>query len=154
YLLFISQTETERILKDALERTGVAIERGVELVGFMQDPRSLEPSPVKVVLRHWSGQLEQAQAPWLIDAEGARSPIRNTLDLSFKGRTMDEAYALGDVHVDGDLSEAEFHLFSTEYGILGLFPLGERRFRVIAGVPPSKVSENGCPAIEDLQAIF
>jgi 2-polyprenyl-6-methoxyphenol hydroxylase-like FAD-dependent oxidoreductase len=154
YLLFISQMETERILRDALERMGVAIERGVELVGFTQVPLTRDPSPVSVVLSHSSGRLERAQAPWLIDAEGTHSTVRNTLGLSFEGRTRDEAYALGDLHVDGTLSEDDFHLFSTEYGFLGLFPLGHRRFRIIAGVPPSKVREDASPAIEDLQAIF
>ena len=33
YLLFISQAETERILRTAVEKKGVRIERGVELVG-------------------------------------------------------------------------------------------------------------------------
>jgi 2-polyprenyl-6-methoxyphenol hydroxylase-like FAD-dependent oxidoreductase len=154
YLLFVSQMETERILRDAIGKLGVAIERGVELVGFTQDPLSRDPSPVRVVLRHPSGSLEQTQAPWLIDAEGAHSIVRTTVGLSFEGRTRDEAYALGDLHVEGDLSEDDFHLFSTEYGFLGLFPLGHRRFRIIAGVPPSIVREEASPALEDLQAIF
>jgi pimeloyl-ACP methyl ester carboxylesterase len=76
YLLFISQAETERILRTAVEKQGVRIERGVELVGLAQDMLSPEPSPVRVVLRHADGQLEQAQAPWLISAEGAHSTVR------------------------------------------------------------------------------
>jgi 2-polyprenyl-6-methoxyphenol hydroxylase-like FAD-dependent oxidoreductase len=154
YLLFVSQMETERILREAIEKLGVAIERGVELVGFAQDTLAPDPSPVKVVLRHPDGRLEEAQTPWLIDAEGAHSTVRATLDLPFKGRTIDEAYALADLHVDGDLAEDDFHLFSTEYGFLGLFPLGQRRFRIIAGVPPSEVDTDTAPAIEDLQAIY
>jgi 2-polyprenyl-6-methoxyphenol hydroxylase-like FAD-dependent oxidoreductase len=154
YLLFLSQMETERILCEAIGRLGATIERGVELVGFTQDALSPDPCPVKVVLRHEGGRLEQAQAPWLIDAEGAHSIGRTTLDLPFMGRTMIETYALGDLHVDGDLAEADFHLFSTEHGFLGLFPLGHRRFRIIAGVPPSKVKKGAAPAIEDLQAIY
>jgi 2-polyprenyl-6-methoxyphenol hydroxylase-like FAD-dependent oxidoreductase len=154
YLLFLSQMETERILREAVEKLGVTIERGVELFGFAQDTLRPDPCPVKVVLRHPDGGLESAQVPWLIDAEGARSTVRTTLDLPFEGRTMAETYALGDVHVDGDLSEVDFHLFSTEYGFLGLFPLGHRRFRIIAGVPPSKAKSDTDPAIEDLQAIY
>jgi 2-polyprenyl-6-methoxyphenol hydroxylase-like FAD-dependent oxidoreductase len=154
YLLFLSQMETERILREAIEKLGVAIERGVELVGFAQDTLTPDPSPVKVVLRHAYGRLEQAQTPWLIDAEGAHSTIRATLDLPFEGRTIDETYALGDLHVDGDLGEDDFHVFSTEYGFLGLFPLGNRRFRIVAGVPPSKARVDTVPAIEDFQVIY
>jgi 2-polyprenyl-6-methoxyphenol hydroxylase-like FAD-dependent oxidoreductase len=154
YLLFISQMETERILREGIEKLGVPIERGVEFVGFAQDTLTSEPSPVTVVLRHANGRLEQAKAPWLIDAEGAHSVVRTTLDLPFEGRTMDEAYALGDMHVDGDLAEDDFHLFSTPHGFMGLFPLGDRRFRIIAGVPPIEARQDTAPAIEDLQAIY
>jgi 2-polyprenyl-6-methoxyphenol hydroxylase-like FAD-dependent oxidoreductase len=154
YLLFISQMETERILREAIEDLGVSIERGVELVAFAQDTRTADPSPVKVVLRHPDGRLEQAEAPWLIDAEGAHSTVRSTLDLPFEGRTMNETYALGDLHVDGDLAEDDFHVLSTEFGFMGLFPLGHRRFRIIAGVPPSEVPGDAAPALADLQAIY
>jgi 2-polyprenyl-6-methoxyphenol hydroxylase-like FAD-dependent oxidoreductase len=154
YMLFISQTKTERILRERVEKQGVAVERGVDLVGFAQDGLSPEPSLVTVVLRHADGRLEEATAPWLIDAEGARSLVRTTLGLHFEGRTRDEVYALGDVHVEGDLGEEDFHLFSTEYGFLGLFPLGDRLFRIIAGVPPIKATTSAAPAIEDLQAIY
>ena len=59
YLLFISQAETERILRTAVEKQGVRIERGVELVGLAQDVLSHDPNPVRVVLRHADGRLEQ-----------------------------------------------------------------------------------------------
>src|SRR5260370_25349511 len=71
YLLFISQAETERILRTAIEKQSVVIERGVALVGLAQDVLSPDPDPVRVVLRHADGRLEQAHAPWLITADGA-----------------------------------------------------------------------------------
>jgi 2-polyprenyl-6-methoxyphenol hydroxylase-like FAD-dependent oxidoreductase len=154
YLLFLSQMETERILQEATAKLGVALERGVRLVAFAQDALTDDPSPVKVVLCHADGRLEQAATPWLIDAEGAHSTVRATLGLPFEGRTIDETYALGDLLVDGDLAEDDFHIFSTEYGFLGLFPLGHRRFRIIAGVPPSKARPATVPALEELQAMY
>ncbi len=154
YLLFVSQVETERILSEALAARGVVIERGVELVGFAQDALASDPSPVKVVLRDVGGRLERAQAPWLIDAEGAHSVVRTTLGLPFEGRTLQGAYALGDIRVDGELAEEDFHAFSTEGGFMGLFPFGGRRFRIIASVPPSKANDEAAPTLEYLQAIF
>ncbi|HTQ48289.1 MAG TPA: FAD-dependent monooxygenase [Polyangiaceae bacterium] len=154
YLLFVSQMETERVLREALAARGVDIERGVELVGFAQDALAPDPSPVQAVLRHAGGRLERARAPWLIDAEGAHSVVRATLGLPFEGRTIRGAYALGDIRVDGDLAEDDFHLFSTEHGFMGLFPFGGRRFRIIAGVAPSMASDDTAPTLEDLQAIF
>ncbi len=154
YILFLSQTETERILGDAVASEGVAIERGVELVGFAQDALSSDASPVRVVLRHPDGVLEQARTPWLIDAEGAHSTVRTTLDLPFVGRTFDELYALADLSVEGALSEGDFHLFSAEYGFLGMFPLGQGRFRIIASHPSSEPGDTDAPSIEELQALY
>jgi hypothetical protein len=34
--------------------------------------------------------------------------------------------------VDGDLPTTDFHIFSSQFGFMGLFPMGDRRFRLIA----------------------
>jgi 2-polyprenyl-6-methoxyphenol hydroxylase-like FAD-dependent oxidoreductase len=104
YLLFVSQAETEQVLRDAIEKHGVVVERNVELVGLSQDLFSNEVNPVKVVLRHADGRLGQAEASYLISAEGAQSMVRTTLDLQFEGKTLDEQYMLGDLHIDGELA--------------------------------------------------
>jgi 2-polyprenyl-6-methoxyphenol hydroxylase-like FAD-dependent oxidoreductase len=154
YLLFISQAETERVLRDAIGRQGVTIERGVELVGLSQDALTHDPSPVKAVLRHADGHLELAQAPWLISAEGAHSVARTTLDLQFEGKTLDEQYALGDLHIDGGLAETDFHIFSSPHGFMGLFPMGGGRFRLIASNPISKPEKGTEPSLDELQRIY
>src|ERR1700751_865092 len=154
YLLFISQAETERILRTAVEKQGDRIERGVELVGLAQDVLSPDPNPVRVVLRHADGRLEQAQAPWLISAEGAHSIVRATLDIPFEGKTRDEQYALGDLHIDGELAETDLHIFSSAHGFLGLFPMGKRRFRRMASNPLSRPSKDTAPALQELQALY
>jgi 2-polyprenyl-6-methoxyphenol hydroxylase-like FAD-dependent oxidoreductase len=154
YLLFVSQADTERVLREAIEKRGVVVEWSVELIGLSQDMLSHDASPVKVVLRHADGRLEQAQASYLISAEGAHSVVRATLDLQFEGKTLDEEYALGDLHIDGELAETDFHIFSSEQGFMGLFPMGDRRFRLIASNPISKPNKKTVPALEELQAIY
>jgi 2-polyprenyl-6-methoxyphenol hydroxylase-like FAD-dependent oxidoreductase len=154
YSLLVSQTVTEQVLRDAVEAQGVVIERGVELVGFAQDALAPDPNPVKVVLRHVDGRLEQTQAPWLIDAEGAHSTVRTMLDLPFEGRTLEETYALADVLADGDLGDEDFYIFTTPRGPLGMYPLGRGRFRLVATVAPSKARTGPAPTVEELQAIY
>jgi hypothetical protein len=58
------------------------------------------------------------------------------------------------VHVEGDLSEDDFHTFSSKHGFLGLYPLGHGRFRVIAGEPKPAAGEGTTPSIEELQALY
>ena len=154
YTLFLSQAETERILREAVGRQGVTIERGVELTGLSQDAMLHGSAPVKAVLRHSDGRLEQAGASWLIGAEGAHSLVRTTLDLTFEGTTHDEQYALGDLHIDGDLPTTDMHIFSSPHGFMGLFPMGSGRFRLIASNPFSKPSKDTEPSLDELQRIY
>lgn len=157
YLLFVSQAETERVLREELARQGVAIERGVALVALAQP----EPAPpgqpvagVAVTLRHPDGTLEETMASYLIGAEGAHSLVRSSLGLGFEGETHPESYVLADLFLDGDLAEHDFHIFSSEHGFLGLFPLGGRRWRLIASNPLSQPSPDTAPALTEIQRIY
>ena len=154
YILLVSQKVTERVLHEAIEKKGVVVEHGVEFAGFAPGAPAAEAKPLKVLLRHSDGHLEETEATWLIDAEGAHSLVRKTLNLPFEGRTFDTQYVLGDLFVDGDLSESEYHVFTSEHGNMGLFPMGHARFRLIAANPIATPSEEAAPTIDELQAIY
>src|ERR1700722_8937018 len=150
YLLFLSQNETERILCEAIEAEGAAIEWGVKMIAFGQDS-----SGVTATLEHSDGSIEEVRPAYVIDAEGAHSIIRSTLGLQFKGKTLDETFVLGDVHVSGDLPNTSFHIFSSELGFLGMFPMGGSHFRLVAGNPnagKTSSASNTDPAVADPNA--
>jgi 2-polyprenyl-6-methoxyphenol hydroxylase-like FAD-dependent oxidoreductase len=148
FVLFLAQTETERILREALEAQGGAVEWGVKVTAI-----GLQPSGVTAVLEHADGSIEEVTAAYVIDAEGAHSIIRNTLGLQFKGKTLDETFVLGDVQVDGNVPNLSFHIFSSENGLLALFPTGDTQFRVVASNPPRDLAKTEMPTIEELQAL-
>jgi 2-polyprenyl-6-methoxyphenol hydroxylase-like FAD-dependent oxidoreductase len=156
YTLFISQAETERILREQLAEQNVAIERSVEMIAFAQiAPRSSgRPGSVTATLRHQDGSLEEVEASYMISAEGAHSTVRNTLGVEFHGKALEENYALGDFYVDGELVESDMHIFSSEHGFMGMFPMGNRRFRVIASNPLSEPSKDTKPELDELQKIY
>jgi 2-polyprenyl-6-methoxyphenol hydroxylase-like FAD-dependent oxidoreductase len=151
YLLCISEAETERILRERLARQGVAIEWGVTFTAFAQ--ADLTGSPT-ATLSHSDGHLEEFEPSYLIGAEGAHSIIRSTLGMEFKGKSREEHYALGDLFIDGDLPGTDLHIFSSKYGFLGLFPMGNRRFRMVASNPLSQNSKDPGPGLEELQKIY
>ena len=151
YLLFVSQAETEKILREALEKAGVKAERNVTMIAFAQDEHDTN---VTATLQHSDGSLERFDCPYMIEAEGAHSKARTTLDLEFEGRSLVEDYALGDLYIDGDLVDSDFHIFSSEHGFMGLFPMGNRRFRLIASNPISRPSKKTSPSLEELQQIY
>ena len=129
-LLLLSQNDTDRILREALESEGAAIEWGVKMIAFGQGS-----SGVTATLEHSDGSIEEIRPAYVIDAEGAHSIIRSTLGLEFKGKTLDETFVLGDVHITSDLPNSNFHIFSSPQGFLGLFPMGGSHYRLVAGNP-------------------
>ena len=151
YLLFVSQAETEQVLRDALEHAGVAIEWGVVMDAFGQAEHA---DAVTAVLRKPDGAVEEVRCAYLVSAEGAHSTARHTLDLPFEGKALEEQYALGDFHADTELPEHDFQVFSSEHGFLGLFPMGDHRYRLIASNPISTPSPDTEPSLAELQALF
>jgi 2-polyprenyl-6-methoxyphenol hydroxylase-like FAD-dependent oxidoreductase len=151
YLLFVSQAETERILQEALDKAGVTIERNLTFVALGQADRDTK---VTAVLQHRDGSLEKFDCSYLIAAEGAHSTARGTVGLHFAGKSLVEDYALGDLRIDGELVETDVHIFSSEHGFFGLFPMGSRRFRLMTSNPISKPSKETGPSLEELQQIY
>ncbi|MGI4831743.1 MAG: FAD-dependent monooxygenase [Janthinobacterium lividum] len=151
YELLVSQATTEQVMRDALDKADIVIERELTLISFAQPERT---GDVTAVLEHADGLLEKVACAYMIDCEGAHSITRSTLGLEFDGKTLDESYALGDLHIDGDLPETDLNIFSSEHGFMGLFPMGDRRFRLIASNPFSKPEKGTEPALEELQRIY
>jgi 2-polyprenyl-6-methoxyphenol hydroxylase-like FAD-dependent oxidoreductase len=87
----VPQYETERILRDALSRRGVLVERGVAVAGFDQDD-------LGVSVRLSDDRTVRVQ--FLVGADGAHSTVRKALGLTFDGGAFTEQYMLGDVEVD------------------------------------------------------
>jgi 2-polyprenyl-6-methoxyphenol hydroxylase-like FAD-dependent oxidoreductase len=151
YLLFVSQAETENVLREALDTAGVTIERNLTFLALGQADLDTK---LTAVLRHRDGSLEQFECSYLIDAEGAHSTARGTVGLHFEGKSHVEDYALGDLYIDGDLVETDFHIFASEHGFISIFPMGGRRFRLMADNPISKPSKETKPSLEELQQIY
>jgi 2-polyprenyl-6-methoxyphenol hydroxylase-like FAD-dependent oxidoreductase len=155
YILSLSQAETERILREQLLRQGITIEHNVELIALTQlESAGSGHSGVMATLNHKNGQLEKVEAAYLISAEGAHSTVRTSLGLKFHGKSLDSTYVLADLYIDGNLSENEVHIFSSNYGFLGLFPIGECCFRMVASNPLSKTDKNSLPQLNELQKIY
>ncbi|WP_345771346.1 FAD-dependent monooxygenase [Geodermatophilus normandii] len=136
--LGLPQYDTERILGARLASQGVAVERGVELVGFAQDDEG-----VTAQLRHASGEVETTRAQYLVGCDGAHSAVRSGLGLTFEGglSMFPQLFMLGDVDVDWDLPAGHLVRFvrieDDEFtGMLVCVPLkGRNRYRIATLAP-------------------
>ncbi len=146
--LMLAQSETERLLAEHLRRVGVAVERPVELTAFADRGDHVEAS-----LRHAGGREEQVRCDWLLGCDGAHSTTRKQLGLEFAGEADPNDFLLADCRIDG-IPQDELSLFWHSRGVLGFFPFGEGRCRVIAdmgrapgpGHPPD-------PTLAQVQAV-
>lgn len=153
YILMLAQSETERILREQLTRQGVAIERGTTLIALGEPEAKRDGDFLSAVLRKSDGTLEEVESSYLIAAEGAHSLVRHTLQLSFPGKSLSHAYALADLHVEGPLPDDELSIFLAEQGLMAIFPMGKRRFRLIATEPDS-TGDGASPDLATMQRLY
>jgi 2-polyprenyl-6-methoxyphenol hydroxylase-like FAD-dependent oxidoreductase len=128
YILFVSQAETEAALADHLAAEGVAVERGVELVG-------LERPVGEAVVVRLAGPDATAtcRARYVVGCDGANSTVRRLVGIPFRGKAYQQAFVLADLEVDGPVEPAAVHTWFGRRGLLFLFPLGSpATWRLIA----------------------
>ncbi len=141
--LLLPQSKTEQILATRLAAMGTQVERGVELVGFVQDN-----DHVTATLKHGDGRSEEVRASYLVGCDGARSLVRQTLGVDFEGYTEPQTFLLGDVLIDGgNLDHTCIYLWWHGGGTIALFPFGGNVWRIFAvrendeGAEPPKLDE-------------
>jgi 2-polyprenyl-6-methoxyphenol hydroxylase-like FAD-dependent oxidoreductase len=130
FVLLLSQSETERILREHLAQVGVEVERATQMVAFTQGEEAA--AGVCATLRKADGALEEVDAAYLVDAEGAHSTARHSLQLAFEGKSLPNTYLIADLYIDGAVPEDALSIFLPEAGLVAAFPMGGRRFRVLA----------------------
>ncbi|WP_037772926.1 FAD-dependent monooxygenase, partial [Streptomyces pristinaespiralis] len=91
----LPQYETERIIEEHLAQRGTRIERGTELVSFVQDEEGVWSTVTTP-----SGRTEEIRSRYLVGCDGAHSIVRKTLGLTFEGGAFPEEYMLADVEAD------------------------------------------------------
>ena len=111
-------------------------------------------SASRAQLRHADGREESATAAWLAACDGAHSTVRHALGLAFDGDTLESDWVLADVQIDGPLPNEELTICWMPDGILAFFPIGGRRFRVIADVGLAPDVAPPTPTLAQVQALI
>jgi len=150
FTLNTAQTETERVVGEHLQKLGVTVERGVELVALNQDG----DAAYLTVLRE-DGTSEQLSASWVIGADGARSTVRKAVGTKLAGTFVGERFLLGDVDAEHQLDLDSMHTFFSPDGPVVVLPMRNGRMRFLAEVhdapgTPMKIT----PTQDELQAII
>jgi 2-polyprenyl-6-methoxyphenol hydroxylase-like FAD-dependent oxidoreductase len=127
--IMIAQSETERLLGEALAEAGIQIEWNAEFVAFSQGNNG-----VSAQLRRPNGD-EQAEVAWLVGCDGAHSAVRKQAGLCFAGKSYPLAFFMADVQVDWAPDHGENHVWFHPDGIFAALPFpSPRQWRLFVEV--------------------
>lgn len=144
FVLFLPQTETERLLTEHVEAQGGKIEREVTLESFVEAGGRLQ-----CTVAHAGGSRETIAAKYLIGADGAHSTVRRLLNFPFEGDAEPYTFFLADLKVDGYVpgDELNVHLHAGNVVLLGR--LDDTHCRVIIAAHESLQQRD--PQVDDFQ---
>lgn len=139
YRLQCEQWKLTELLRDWIEkRDSAEIIYEAEALGASQDDTGATLS-----VRRPDGSTEDMRASYLIAADGARSPIRKSLDIPFEGMTIPEIFLSMSTHFDfaeaiPDLAPIAYVTDPTEWAVLLRTPA---LWRVLLPTDPNQTEE-------------
>jgi 2-polyprenyl-6-methoxyphenol hydroxylase-like FAD-dependent oxidoreductase len=138
YLMVFEQNKNEKLLYEYLQKKEGNVLWKHELVDVKQDENK-----VSVELKDEQGIISTIEADWLVAADGAGSPVRHALNLSFKGDTYEHIFYVADTKLKWPWGHDALDIYVAKNMFMGLFPMkGEDRFRVIGVLPPGYQNEH------------
>lgn len=135
FALSLEQSKTEQLLIDHLAENNKAILWNSHFTRFEQ-----HNNVVTVYFNDAQGHEQQIEAQYLVGCDGASSPIRHQMGLSFEGDTVPKMFYVADVKLkSATISRNELFMFMIEKGFILFFPMeGEGHYRVIGILPETK----------------
>ena len=137
--LIYPQDAHERLLIDQLAALGVDVERQTELLRFEQNA-----ARVRALIRKPDGSDEWREFAYVAGCDGARSAVRDVLDIGFPGGTYSGVFFVADVVASGPAADRNIHVDIEEADFLAVFPLKARGHVRLIGLarPVSDVDQD------------
>jgi 2-polyprenyl-6-methoxyphenol hydroxylase-like FAD-dependent oxidoreductase len=133
FLLILGQDDNERLLGDALQRWGMAIEWNTELVGLVQ-----QADCVIARLKQPDGTIREVTAAWVAGCDGARSAVRELSGVAFQGAPYEHVFFVADTQMTGPMVPDELNVYLWRSGFHLFFPMrGTDHWRIVGIVPPA-----------------
>ena len=146
YMLMLEQSKNEELLYDWIRSHGRDVRWNTELESFFQDANGVT-AEVKT-----SGESVTIRGKYLVGSDGAKSPVRQGLGLTFAGSTFERLFYVADARVDWEFPHDALHVCLAREVFVAFFPMpGENRYRVVGTFPESKNEEQGEVVYEEIE---
>lgn len=149
FLLLVEQGKHEKILYDFIKSNGKDVIWNTELENFTQDETG-----VKANVKTAGGDPEIIEAKFLVGCDGAKSTVRQSLNLTFEGNTFERLFYVADVQVDWNFSHDALYVCLSQNTITAFFPMtgGENHFRIVGTFPENEDRREGEILYEEIEA--
>lgn len=126
------QNKNEKLLSDNLIEHNHSIHWNYEFVSFTEKQNNIDVELKNSV----TNEILIVNTKYLVGCEGARSPIRHQLGLTFEGGTYENKFFVADTVLDWEFGYDKVILVPTPFVFITFFPLkGEKKIRVIGTLP-------------------
>ena len=147
YMLMLEQSKNEELLYKYLRTQGRDVLWKTELETFSQDANG-----VAARIKTAGGQSKTISGKYLVGCDGASSPVRHGLGLTFEGSTFERLFYVADARVDWELPHDSLHVCLAREVLTAFFPMkGENRYRIVGTFPESKNAEQGEVLYEEIE---
>jgi len=147
YVLIAEQGKHEKLLYDFIKTNGKDVEWNTELTSFSQDA-----SGVTCEL-NCDGTRETIEAKYLIACDGAKSPVRHSLGLTFEGSTFERMFYVADVEIEWNFGRGGLFVFLMKNNLLAVFTMdGEKQYRIVGTFPEEFSKDEGDVLYEEIEA--
>ncbi|KAG0213469.1 hypothetical protein BGX28_004324 [Mortierella sp. GBA30] len=176
--LLLEQAKTSEILIEELDKMGVKVEFGWELLDTKVVDDTVEKPHVETTIRRallgdntagadekkfFEGmkpldeqegkeyEIQTVRSQYLVAADGGRSTVRHKLNIGFKGRTLPQKTFMwdGTFESDCDLSAISF-VSGINKRMMLVFPLTNGEYRVAVGCSEAETNEDVTTMIKNL----
>src|ERR1044071_1305526 len=147
YMLMLEQSKNEELLYEYVRSHNRDVSWQTELESFSQDETG-----VTAQIKTASGASQTIKAKYLAGCDGASSPVRHGLGLTFEGSTFERLFYVADARVEWDLPHDALQACPAKQAFVALLPMpGEHRYRIIGTFPEGKNEEPGEIVYEEIE---
>ena len=133
FALVYPQDEHEPLLIRHLAELGVTVERPTELLSFTEPANT--NAPILAVLRLADGTEQTCRCTFLAGCDGARSVVRQSLNIGFPGGQYTHLFYVADVTASGPVADGELHVALDDNDFLAIFPIDNSgRIRIVGTI--------------------
>lgn len=147
YMLMLEQSKNEELLHEFVRKHNRDVLWETELESFNQDA-----SGVTAQVKTPAGESLTISGKYLVGCDGASSPVRHGLGLTFEGSTFERLFYVADARVDWELPHDALHVCLARDVFVAFFPMpGEARYRIVGTFPEGKNAEQGEVDYEEIE---